>query len=81
MVRVRLAFPITISALICASTLAQPRLVFDHKIGTDWKPDSNHWMSYVAVSSDGTKVVSDGNVPGIESGGTGFWSFPGGDYL
>ncbi len=81
MVRVRLAFPITISALICASTLAQPRLVFDHKIGTDWKPDSNHWMSYVAVSSDGTKVVSDGNVPGIESGGTGFWSFPGGDYV
>jgi len=80
-VRVRLAFPITIPVLISASALAQPHLVFDHKIGTDWKPDSNHWMSYVAISSDGTTVVSDGNVPGIESGGTGFLSFPGGDYL
>jgi WD40 repeat protein len=81
MERVRIVFPFVIAALICGAALAQPHLVFDHKIGTDWKPDSNYWMSFVAISSDGSTVVADGNVPLVESGGTGLWTFPAGDYL
>jgi len=39
-------------------------------------------MSFVAISSDGSTVAADGNVPrGVKSGGTGFWTFPAGDYL
>ena len=65
---------------LCAND-GQPRLVFDHKIGTDWKPDQNNWMSFVAVSSDGSTVAADGNVPNGQSGELGIWTFPSGNFL
>ena len=43
------------AGLILAATVAnaQPRLVFDHKIGAESPLDSNRWMSFVAISSGG----------------------------
>jgi len=67
MERVRIALPFLLTALFCASAQLQPNLVFDHKIGTEWKPESN-----------GSTVAAD--VPHVESGGTGFWTGKAGRY-
>ena len=75
MERVRIALPFLLTALFCGSAQVQPNLVFDHKIGTEWKPESNDWMSFVAISSDGSTV------PQVQSGGTAFWTFPAGKFL
>jgi WD40 repeat protein len=56
-------------------------LVFGHKIGAGWKPEANEWMNFVAISSDGSTVASNGNVPGNKDGGVGLWTFPAGEYL
>ena len=51
MERVRLPFPFFMALLICGAALAQPHLIFDHKIGVDWTPEmnENEWMNFVAT--------------------------------
>jgi WD40 repeat protein len=56
-------------------------LVFSQKIGTDWKPEVNEWMNFVAIISDGSIVAANGNVPGGKSPEVSLWAFPGGRYL
>jgi len=77
-VGVQMARPFAVALLLLAAAVAnaQPRLVFDHKIGTD----SNRWMSFVAISSDGQTVGGDGGVPS-EDDHLGFWTFPDGKFL
>jgi len=69
--------------LLLAATVAnaQPHLVFEHKIGTDWAPDSNRWMSFVAVSSDGQTVTGDASVLLKNEDRLSFWTFPDGKFL
>jgi hypothetical protein len=74
----QLAIILTLLAAAVAS--AQPHLVFDRKIGTDWPQDSSPWMSFVGVSSDGRTVVGDA-VVSFGEGHLGFWTFPEGKFL
>ena len=51
-VGVQIVRPFAVALLLAATVAnAQPHLVFDHKIGTDWPLNSNRWMSFVAISS------------------------------
>jgi len=68
------------SGLIPQTARAQPRLVFDHKIGTDWE-GNGEWMSFVAISPDGRTIASDGDNQGGPFARLGLWSFPGGEHL
>lgn len=74
--------PLAVVLLLTATVAtAQPHLVFDHKIGTDWPLTSNRWMSFVAISADGRTVVGDANVLLKEEDHLGFWTFPDGRFL
>ena len=73
------AFAVALT-LLAATVNAQPHLVFDHKIGTEWPPESNRWMSFVAVNSDGQTVASDESVL-LKSDALEFWTFPDGKFL
>ena len=68
--------------LLLTATVAntQPHLVFDHKIGNDWPLNSNRWMSFVAISSDGRTVVGDASGL-LKKERLGFWTFPDGKAL
>ena len=79
-VRMARAIAVALALLAAAVANAQPHLVFDHKIGTDWPQDSSAWMSYVAISSDGQTVVGDSLVT-FGEGKLGFWSFPDGEFI
>jgi WD40 repeat protein len=72
----------TVALLLLAAPVAnaQPHLVFDHKIGTDWPLGSYLWMSFVAISSDSQTTAGDGGVP-LEEDHLGFWTFPDGKFL
>jgi len=70
----------TIVAVICRATNAQPHLVFDHKIGSEWS-GNNQWMSFVAISSDGSTIASDGNIPDPTPDRFGLWKFPEGEFI
>jgi WD40 repeat protein len=56
-------------------------LEYSHKIGFDWKADSNQWMNFVAFGPDGKTVAANGNIAGAMPGQMGIWSFPGGQFL
>jgi WD40 repeat protein len=72
---------VAIVALLAATVVsAQPHLVFDHKIGTDWPLDSSLWMSFVAISSDGRTVLGNEAVS-LSDAHLGFWTFPDGKFL
>ena len=68
---------------VCA--VAQPHLVFDHAIGTDYRPEADHWMNVVAISTDGLTVAANGNFPGIPRSLYGedlsLWTFADGRFL
>lgn len=70
-------FAVASFLLTAAVANALPRLVFDHKIGVDRPVDSNRWMSFVAISSDGQTVAGD-SIISFGEGNLGFWSFPSG---
>jgi WD40 repeat protein len=59
---------------------AEPHLVFDHKIGTDWPLGSNNWMSFAAISSDG-QTAAGGSLYDSEKGSLTLWSFPEGKFI
>jgi WD40 repeat protein len=71
--------PFAVVLLLLAATVAnaQPRLVFDHKIGVNRPLDSPRWMSFVAISSDSQTVAGD-SIVSFGDGSLGFWSFPNG---
>lgn len=51
-------------------------------IGVPWKKEGPHWMSFVAFSADGRRVLSDG--PGPTEDTSGYlteWSFPDGRFV
>jgi hypothetical protein len=58
-----------------------PRLEFSHKIGTRQTGDAYHWMNFVAISADGSEIVSNGIVPGGKSGAFGRWKLPDGEFV
>lgn len=82
-VGLRMVRPFAVALLLLAAIVAnaQPHLVFDHKIGADWPLDSNGWMSFVAISSDGQSVVGDAIALLKEENHLGFWTFPDGKFL
>jgi hypothetical protein len=59
---------VVLSFLLVAAPQDRSRLIFSEKIGTD--SDDSRWMNFVAISSDGSKVAANGNVPG-KAGGLG----------
>jgi len=75
--------PFAVVQLLFAAIVAnaQPHLVFDHKIGTDWPPNSNGWMSFVAISSDGQTVAGDASVLLKEEDHLAFWAFTDSKFL
>lgn len=68
-------FAVLLLLLAAIGAYAQPRLVFDRKIGADWPVDSHRWMSFAAISSDGQTVAGD-SIVDFGEGNLGFWSFP-----
>lgn len=73
-----LVFVVVLSCRVLA--LAQDRaLNFESKIGVSQAIDKFGWMSFVAFSSDGTMVASDGpTAPNDTAGDLALWSFPDG---
>ena len=72
---------VLLSCLPAARPDQLPHLLFGQSIGTDWKPESEPWMNFVAISSDGLTVAANGNVPGGNAPELGLWTFPAGEYL
>lgn len=73
--------PVLLFFLLVAVGQDHPHLVFSHGIATNWQPDADRWMNFVAISSDGRTVAANGNVPGGEAAAAGLWTFPTGNYL
>ena len=62
-----------------ASRAADRLLAFVKTIGVGWDTDRMPWMSFVAFSSDGRQIASDGaTTPTDSSGKLSIWTFPGG---
>src|SRR5262250_1410837 len=76
-----LSVPAFLFFTLAAMAQDRPHLVFSHVIASEWPPDAHRWMNFVAISSDGRTVASNGNTPGGEPGAFGLWRFPTGDYL
>jgi len=67
--------------VLAAGADGPPHLIFSRGIGTDWQPDAQRWMHFVAISADGMTMAADGSVPGSGSGGLGFWKLASGEFL
>jgi WD40 repeat protein len=83
-VGIQMVRPFALVLLLGATVVnAQRHLVFDHKIGSEWPLNSNRWMSFVAISSDGRTVVGDASafLKGKEEDHLGFWTFPDGKFV
>ena len=75
---------ITLSLLLCAAASHGQQRVLEpvKQIGVSKPPNKWGWMSFVAFSSDGKQVASDGYFePEERSGNLSFWTFPEGKLI